>query len=82
MLFSLLYKFNWGKIIMKSLKWMGHYSLEIYILHIIVYRFAISLSGYQYYESIVGNAAAITSTLIISLIICAPIHNFIEKLKG
>ena len=84
MLFSLMYKFDWGggEIIMKGLRWMGNYSLEIYILHIIVYRFAVSLTGYQYFENLVGDTAAVLSTVIVSLIICVPIHNFIEKLKS
>lgn len=81
MLFSLLYKFDLGKIIMMAFRWMGHYSLEIYILHIVVYRFAVSLTGYQYLENIVGGTAAVLSTLVVSLIICAPIHNLMEKIK-
>lgn len=67
---------------MKGFRWMGQYSLEIYILHIVVYRFAVSLTGYQYLENIVGDTAAVLSTVIVSLIICVPIHNFIEKLKS
>ena len=81
MLFFLLYKFDFGKIIMMAFKWMGHYSLEIYILHIVVYRFAVSLAGYQYFEKFIGDTAACLSTLIVSLMICVPIHNFIEKIK-
>lgn len=82
MIFSLLYKFNLENILMKGFRWMGQYSLEIYILHIVVYRFAVSLTGYQYFENIVGDTAAVLSTVIVSLIICVPIHNFIEKLKS
>lgn len=81
MLFFLLYKFDLGKIIMMIFKWMGYYSLEIYILHIVVYRFAVSLTGYQYLENIVGDTFAVLSTLVVALMICVPIHNFIEKIK-
>ena len=63
---------NWLKII---LDWMGKYTLELYILHSIIYRFLVQLEIAN-----LNSAVSISLAIVISLAFCKPIHLLIDKI--
>ena len=63
---------NWLKII---LDWMGKYTLELYILHSIIYRFLVQLEIAN-----LNSAVSISLAIVISLAFCQPIHLLIDKI--
>lgn len=58
-----------------ALDWMGRYSLELYILHSILYCFLIRLN-----IDILDTTISISTAIIVSLIVCQPIHLLIYKI--
>lgn len=71
-LFNVIDKVEFLKWINRVMSWLGTYSLELYILHLLM-RFAIeSCTAYpsQYIQIF---------TILLSLIICKPVHDIIEK---
>lgn len=67
------------KWIRKILKWLGHYSLELYVLHLLIFSFL-------YSETLFGDIASIAKASIMvigALLLCVPFHRltnvFVEK---
>lgn len=55
----------------KLLKWFGKYTLELYILHMLIYGELSMLIGNKYW--------ATGLTIVVSIVICMPVHQVIEK---
>lgn len=62
-------RFNW---IFISLRWLGKYSLEIYLLHLFIYW-----SWYQIQP--MNEAFRIIIAITITLVLCKPVHAMIDK---
>lgn len=60
--------------VLSCFKWLGNYSLEIYLLHLFIY-----LSWHEIYP--MNETQRYIITIIITLILCKPIHNLIVKLQ-
>lgn len=60
--------------ISKALHWLGKYSLELYIIHLLIYYF-LNLVDANHAEGV-----HILTGVAIALIICAPIHLIIDKM--
>lgn len=58
--------------ILKSLRWLGKYSLEIYLLHLFLYRMIL-------FTTSIHEMLSIILSIIITLLLCKPIHVTIDK---
>ena len=63
---------HWSLWINKVLQWLGKYSLELYVLHVLIFKTI---------DSCIDNASVIHMALsiLIALLICVPVHNTIDK---
>lgn len=62
-----------GEIIHIVFHWLGKYSLELYILHLLVYNFLNRIDNHY------GDGIHIVIGVVIALLICQPIHFVIDK---
>lgn len=74
MIFIVLFEMYYKKLIMHKilvvLKWLGKYTLEIYLLHLLVVELLLKCS--------VNNNLSIILAIIISFIFCAPCNRFVN----
>lgn len=75
-IFALLDKFRVGQPIMQVAAWLGKYSFELYIIHLITYCFLSS----EVFSFGLSNRAYISIAIVVALLICAPVHKFVSIL--
>lgn len=54
------------------LRWFGTYSLELYVLHLLLFQ---PFKGFE-----IDGVYLISASIILSLLLCQPIHNVINKI--
>lgn len=67
--------------VMQLLRWVGKYSLELYILHIEIYVFCTSETIQPILTQYMNIDVMKVMTLVVSVVICVPVHQAIEKVK-
>ena len=60
-------------IVSTSLRWLGNYSLELYLLHMLIYWTAILFTS-------IPEVYVMLVSILLALIICVPVHKFIGAL--
>ena len=67
--------------VMQILRWVGKYSLELYILHIEIYVFCTSETIQPILTQFMNIDMMKVMTLVVSVMICVPVHQAIEMVK-
>ena len=76
-----LKKSTGGGKIGNALKWLGKYSLELYIYHMLIKNWMMSILALCGIDgSLTLLRIVVPIALILSLLICQPVHNGINKL--
>lgn len=65
---------DWGKVVNGLFSWVGRFSLEIYMLHLLIYNVLDSC----YFESL----DAIVIAIVLSLVLCSPVNAAVSYLKN
>lgn len=72
--FALMDKVRFGKPIMQVFNWLGAYTFELYILHLLIYCFLTSeVPALPWSHSV-----CITLAIILALVLCAPVQKGIQ----
>ncbi len=74
--FAMVDKVHIGNSVMAAFNWLGTYTFELYILHLLVYCFLISkVLGLE-----LSNKACITIAIVIAFLLCVPVQKGIKSL--
>lgn len=76
LVFALLDKVKVGQPIMQAAGWLGKYTLELYIIHLITYCFLSS----EVFNFGLSDELYISTSIVVALVICAPVQNLIKRL--
>ena len=77
-------KYNLISLMENVLSWFGKYSLELYVMHMVLFGF-IKIIMYDYlllHQSITNDRYAVLLVLSIAIIICKPMHELTSKISN
>lgn len=60
--------------IKQFLNWFGNYTLELYIIHLLMYTFLHN----DYFHVGLSASVNILLSILIAIVLCAPVHNLID----
>ena len=81
-LINIIAEFQFAAFFMRVFKWIGVYSLEIYLLHISFWVLFLQDSIYEFLCQYMDRDIIALFSLILSFLMCVPLHSFIEIIKN